>query len=86
MILVTEGNHQGCMNLEYINRQLFYNVGQSAAKYMLQKMEQSDEGIRILKDQPRILSKTVNLQKLKTYPEGTLGKVYSKFLEVNVIS
>lgn len=49
-------------------------------------MEQSEEGIRILKDQPRILSKTVDLRKLKTYPEGTLGKAYSTFLEVNVIS
>lgn len=47
-------------------------------------MEQSEEGLRILRDRPRITSRTVDLQKLKTYPEGTLGKAYSTFLEVNV--
>lgn len=47
-------------------------------------MEQSEEGLRILRDRPRITSRNVDLQKLKTYPEGTLGKAYSTFLEVNV--
>lgn len=58
--------------------------GDNSAKYILEKMEQSEEGSRILKDRPRILSKTVDLEKLKKYPVGTLGKAYSTFLEVNV--
>lgn len=47
-------------------------------------MEQSEEGLRILKDRPRITSQYVDLEKLKNYPEGTLGKAYSTFLIVNV--
>lgn len=47
-------------------------------------MQQSEEGREILKLKPRINSKTVDLEKLKTYPEGTLGKVYSNFLVKNV--
>lgn len=53
---------------------------------MLQKMQSSEEGSEILRLRPRINSKTVNLEKLKTYPEGTLGKVYSNFLVTNVYS
>lgn len=47
-------------------------------------MEDSEEGREILKLQPRINSNTVDLEKLKSYPEGTLGKAYSNFLEINV--
>ncbi|KAF5296559.1 hypothetical protein FQA39_LY12477 [Lamprigera yunnana] len=61
-------------------------TGESAAKYMLNKMESSPEGMQILKNRPRINSKTVDLEKLKTYPEGTLGKVYSNFLDNNKVT
>lgn len=47
-------------------------------------MQDSEEGSEILKLKPRINSKTVNLDKLKNYPEGTLGKAYSDFLVTNV--
>lgn len=47
-------------------------------------MENSEEGSEILKSQPRINSNTIDLEKLKHYPEGTLGKAYSNFLEINV--
>lgn len=51
---------------------------------MLTKMQDSEEGSEILKLKPRINSKTVDLEKLKSYPEGTLGKAYSNFLVTNV--
>lgn len=51
---------------------------------MLEKMLDSEEGREILRLKPRINSKTVDLEKLKTYPEGTLGKIYSDFLVRNV--
>lgn len=51
---------------------------------MLVKMQDSEEGSDILKLKPRINSKTVDLEKLKSYPEGTLGKAYSDFLVKNV--
>lgn len=47
-------------------------------------MEQSEEGQQILRDRPRITSKHVDLEKLKSYPEGTFGKAYSDFLIDNV--
>lgn len=47
-------------------------------------MEACEEGQRILRERPRINSKTVDLEKLKAYPEGTFGKMYSNFLIVNV--
>lgn len=51
---------------------------------MLAKMQDSEEGRDILKLKPRINSKSVDLEKLKTYPQGTLGKAYSNFLVTNV--
>lgn len=59
-------------------------TGDRAAKFMLGKMESSEEGLRILRDRPRINSRTVDLERLKNYPDGTLGKIYSDFLEENV--
>jgi len=50
-------------------------TGNKAGKHMLNKMQSSPEGSEILKQRPRINSNTVDLEKLKTYPEGTLGKV-----------
>lgn len=37
-------------------------------------------------DKPRIHSSTVDFQKLKQLPEGTLGYTYFNFLERNVSS
>lgn len=61
-------------------------TGEQAAKYMLSKMEESPEGTAILQNRPRINSKTVDLEKLKNYPEGTLGKAYSNFLLNNRVT
>lgn len=58
--------------------------GSEAARYMLRQMQKSPEGNEILKLRPRINSKTVDLEKLKGYPEGTIGKTYSNFLVKNV--
>lgn len=62
------------------------SLGQIAVREMLEKMRASEEGREILKLKPRINSSTVDLEKLKEYPDGTLGKAYSNFLETNVIS
>ncbi|KAJ7016941.1 coenzyme Q biosynthesis protein Coq4-domain-containing protein [Mycena alexandri] len=44
-------------------------------------MLESPEGRQILKDRPRINSKTVDLDKLAEYPEGTFGRAYITWLE-----
>lgn len=36
------------------------------------------------REAPRINSSTVDLERLKNLPEGTVGKVYHDFLEKNV--
>ena len=38
----------------------------------------------MIRERPKINSSTVDIEKLKSYPDGTLGREYTKFLEVNV--
>lgn len=61
-------------------------TGIYAANYILETMESSSEGRKILKNKPRINSNTIDLSKLSSMPEGTLGKVYSNFLEDNKVT
>jgi ubiquinone biosynthesis protein COQ4 len=61
-------------------------TGSSAIAYMMKRMESSDEGSEILRLRPRINTKTVDLDKLKTLPEDTLGGTYVKFLEKNNVT
>nr|CAI5848534.1 unnamed protein product [Callosobruchus analis] len=44
--------------------------GVAATQYILGKMKESEEGSRILADQPRINTKTIDLNYLKNLPEG----------------
>ena len=59
-------------------------TGVETLKKIHDGMYNSEEGREILNDKPRINSKTVNLDKLKTMPENTLGFQYFKFLDDNV--
>ena len=59
-------------------------TGETALVHCLKKMRSTEEGNQILTEKPRINSKTIDLEYLKTLPEGTIGKTYSNFLEVNV--
>ncbi|XP_044733934.1 ubiquinone biosynthesis protein COQ4 homolog, mitochondrial [Chrysoperla carnea] len=61
-------------------------VGSPALQYMLWKMQQSNEGQEILKEQPRINSNTIDLDKLRDMPPNTLGKLYSDFLINNDVT
>ncbi|KAL2736605.1 UDP-sugar transporter UST74c-like isoform X1 [Vespula maculifrons] len=58
----------------------------NALVHCLNEMQKSSEGQRILKEKPRINTSTVDLSLLKDLPEGTLGKTYSNFLEVNNVT
>lgn len=59
-------------------------TGEEALHKVLQVMNQSKEGQEILKEKPRINTKTVNLDELKSMPTDTFGYHYYKFLEDNV--
>ncbi|CAG9856818.1 unnamed protein product [Phyllotreta striolata] len=61
-------------------------TGEKAAKYILGKMESSEEGSQILSDQPRINSKTIDLDYLSKLPSNTLGRHYVNFLKINNVT
>ncbi|CAG2164361.1 unnamed protein product, partial [Oppiella nova] len=60
-------------------------TGYFALKEMYQNMIQDPEGRQILEDNPRINSKTVDIEWLATLPEGTFGREYYNFLRINVL-
>ncbi|KAL3284913.1 hypothetical protein HHI36_019045 [Cryptolaemus montrouzieri] len=61
-------------------------TGSFALHYILSQMENSQEAAKILKEKPRINSSTVDLNKLRKMPEGTLGRVYANFLDENKVT
>ncbi|KAM3966546.1 coenzyme Q4 [Aphomia sociella] len=61
-------------------------TGESAIKHMRQKMLETAEGCEILKEMPRINSKTVSFEKLSQMPENTVGRVYADFMRDNNIT
>ena len=48
---------------------------------MRDTMLESREGRKILKDRPRVNSKTIDMDELAQYPEGTFGRAYVTWLE-----
>ncbi|XP_014600790.1 PREDICTED: ubiquinone biosynthesis protein COQ4 homolog, mitochondrial-like [Polistes canadensis] len=58
----------------------------NALAHCLNKMNKSPEGQRILRERPRINSSTIDLSLLKQLPNGTVGKTYSNFLEMNKVT
>ncbi|XP_066586714.1 ubiquinone biosynthesis protein COQ4 homolog, mitochondrial-like [Prorops nasuta] len=61
-------------------------TGLSALEHCLKKMQSKPEGQRILSEQPRINTSTVDMSALKALPKGTLGRIYYDFLEDNKVS
>lgn len=59
-------------------------TGEEALQNVLAVMQQSEEGRQILAEKPRINTKTVNLNELKSMPLDSFGHHYHKFLEDNV--
>jgi ubiquinone biosynthesis protein Coq4 len=60
--------------------------GDRAIKYMLHKMQSDREGQEILRKRPRINSSTVDLEKLRRMPDGSLGRAYIQFLDSNKVT
>jgi len=59
-------------------------TGLPALRYMLSQMNSSEEGQRILADQPRVTGQI--LEKLSTLPESSFGHQYVSFMNRNNIS
>jgi ubiquinone biosynthesis protein COQ4 len=45
------------------------------------RMLESPEGRKVLKDRPRVNSTTIDMDKLAKYPEGSFGQAYVTWLE-----
>ncbi|XP_076286081.1 UDP-sugar transporter UST74c [Lasioglossum baleicum] len=61
-------------------------TGSDALVHCHRQMLATPEGRRILEQQPRISTSTVDLDALKRLPEGTVGRTYREFLDANNVS
>ncbi|XP_072908228.1 ubiquinone biosynthesis protein COQ4 homolog, mitochondrial [Hemitrygon akajei] len=61
-------------------------TGQLAIRKLRDKMKNDVEGYRILQERPRINTSTLDLTSLRELPEGTFGKEYVRFLDVNRVT
>ncbi|XP_076650202.1 ubiquinone biosynthesis protein COQ4 homolog, mitochondrial isoform X2 [Halictus rubicundus] len=61
-------------------------TGSDALVHCHRQMLATPEGRRILEQQPRISSSTVDLDALKRLPAGTVGRIYREFLDANNVS
>lgn len=43
-------------------------------------MLQSESGLQILKDRPRLTTQTIDMAELQKLPEGTFGRAYTDWL------
>jgi ubiquinone biosynthesis protein COQ4 len=69
-------------NGEHISR-LTDVTSMRSLRWIKVKMEETEEGRIILKEQPRITIETTNFKNLKNYPENTLGYAYYKYMSEN---
>ncbi|KAM6183088.1 ubiquinone biosynthesis protein COQ4 homolog, mitochondrial isoform 3-T3 [Erethizon dorsatum] len=61
-------------------------TGYYTLKVLRDQMRRDPEGAQILQERPRISLATLNMGKLQSLPEGSLGREYLRFLEVNRVS
>lgn len=59
-------------------------TGENALLNILDTMQASEEGRRILVEKPRINTKTIDLKSLEALPSDSFGFAYAKFLKDNV--
>ncbi|XP_058380158.1 ubiquinone biosynthesis protein COQ4 homolog, mitochondrial [Diceros bicornis minor] len=61
-------------------------TGRRTLKVLRDQMRRDPEGSQILQERPRISLSTLDLGKLQSLPEGSLGREYLRFLDVNRVS
>lgn len=59
-------------------------TGCHALKVLRDQMKKDPEGAKILQERPRISLSSLDLDKLQSLPEGSLGREYLRFLDMNV--
>ncbi|EDV97003.1 ubiquinone biosynthesis protein COQ4 homolog, mitochondrial [Drosophila grimshawi] len=61
-------------------------TGENALWNILDTMQASEEGRRILVEKPRINTRTIDLKRLEAMPPDTFGATYAKFLKDNNVT
>ncbi|XP_063289049.1 ubiquinone biosynthesis protein COQ4 homolog, mitochondrial [Pelobates fuscus] len=61
-------------------------TGSQALKNLRDRMSQDPEGAQILQERPRIRISTLDIERLRELPEGTFGREYVRFLDVNNVT
>ncbi|XP_053956643.1 ubiquinone biosynthesis protein COQ4 homolog, mitochondrial [Anastrepha ludens] len=61
-------------------------TGEAALLNILQSMQATAEGKRILQQKPRINTRTVDIERLRSLPDNTFGRAYAKFLDDNKVT
>ncbi|KAM8709095.1 hypothetical protein ACLKA7_015981 [Drosophila subpalustris] len=61
-------------------------TGENALWNILDTMQSSEEGRRILAEKPRINTQTIDFNRLETLPPDTFGATYAKFLKDNKVT
>ncbi|KAG8447404.1 hypothetical protein GDO86_014759 [Hymenochirus boettgeri] len=61
-------------------------TGAVALRNLRDRMSRDPEGFQILQERPRIHTSTLNFKQLRELPDGTLGREYVRFLDVNRVS
>ncbi|XP_006892670.1 PREDICTED: ubiquinone biosynthesis protein COQ4 homolog, mitochondrial [Elephantulus edwardii] len=61
-------------------------TGHRTLKALRDLMKRDPEGAQILQERPRISLSTINLDKLQSLPDGSFGREYLHFLDVNRVS
>uniref|UniRef100_UPI00398EF55D ubiquinone biosynthesis protein COQ4 homolog, mitochondrial n=1 Tax=Pristiophorus japonicus TaxID=55135 RepID=UPI00398EF55D len=61
-------------------------TGQLAIQRMRARMRNDPEGYQVLQERPQISTSTLDLASLRELPEGTFGREYVRFLDVNQVT
>ncbi|XP_069603722.1 ubiquinone biosynthesis protein COQ4 homolog, mitochondrial [Ranitomeya imitator] len=61
-------------------------TGTLALQNLYEKMSKDPEGMQILQERPRIRMSNLDMERFRALPDGTFGREYARFLDVNRVT
>ncbi|XP_077140746.1 ubiquinone biosynthesis protein COQ4 homolog, mitochondrial [Ranitomeya variabilis] len=61
-------------------------TGTLALQNLYEKMSKDPEGMQILQERPRIRMSNLDMDRFRALPDGTFGREYARFLDVNRVT
>ncbi|XP_073412126.1 ubiquinone biosynthesis protein COQ4 homolog, mitochondrial isoform X2 [Dendrobates tinctorius] len=61
-------------------------TGTLALQNLYEKMSKDPEGMQILQERPRIRMSNLDMERFRALPDGTFGREYTRFLDVNRVT